>query len=433
MERWLASTTAGKILRAQDMQDGKGPTALLTRPRGGVRISQETAEGLTAAAVIEHGAWIIRCPLPGCAGAEYGDPETPLFRCHSCWNALAEGRLIRVFYPGNLPHLEASLLERSDGRLRSWSPPETAASIARRTRELGLLFGENPNWFDGRFPGRILNHTGLRALGMVTGEHSWVTPPTRATGDVITAAIWNQDVRDNPRFLKGLDGAVQFSDGLDVQANEILFGDVAGSPATAGFLQRNGANLEFHDGTAARVLANGNNTLTMANKTLTAPVINGTVTGTGTMALAGQQATEATTTATAEVDIATATVSIAQGVGFKVVALLRVVTGGGATGAQVGIKLNATVVLTGLTFAADVGTANVVLVAEFGPEVTNYNRAGVVIVGDTGGSTVQHQAASASIGATITSVIIRGNLLGSPSGGDLMGVDEVRVYAYPTA
>lgn len=39
----------------------------------------------------------------------------------------------------------------------------------------------------------------------------------------------------------------------------VAFTDQAGSPGTAGRLQRNGANLEFHDGTAARVLEKQSN------------------------------------------------------------------------------------------------------------------------------------------------------------------------------
>lgn len=37
---------------------------------------------------------------------------------------------------------------------------------------------------------------------------AWVSPPIRYTGDLITAAIWNQDIRANARYLKGMDGAV---------------------------------------------------------------------------------------------------------------------------------------------------------------------------------------------------------------------------------
>lgn len=33
-------------------------------------------------------------------------------------------------------------------------------------------------------------------------EQAWVAPSSRTTGTLITAAIWNQDVVDNPTALK---------------------------------------------------------------------------------------------------------------------------------------------------------------------------------------------------------------------------------------
>ena len=49
---------------------------------------------------------------------------------------------------------------------------------------------------------------------------AYVTAPTRASGDVITAGIWNQDVRDNVRFLKGTDGLVTLEDSVQSDAND---------------------------------------------------------------------------------------------------------------------------------------------------------------------------------------------------------------------
>lgn len=46
---------------------------------------------------------------------------------------------------------------------------------------------------------------------------AWSTPAVRATGDLITAAIWNQDVKDNTRYLKGLDGKVTIQNAMEWQ------------------------------------------------------------------------------------------------------------------------------------------------------------------------------------------------------------------------
>ena len=57
----------------------------------------------------------------------------------------------------------------------------------------------------------------------------------------------------------------------------VVFADAAANPATAGHLQRNSTNLLFHDGTAARTLVNSTNTVTLTNKTLETPNIDGAV------------------------------------------------------------------------------------------------------------------------------------------------------------
>lgn len=72
--------------------------------------------------------------------------------------------------------------------------------------------------------------------------------------------------------------------GLDFVAaglQTVIFQDAAGAPATAGHLQRNGADLQFYDGTAARTAVWLDKAQTLTSKTLTAPAINGTVTTTG--------------------------------------------------------------------------------------------------------------------------------------------------------
>jgi hypothetical protein len=42
----------------------------------------------------------------------------------------------------------------------------------------------------------------------------WTTPIQRNTGDLITSSIWNTDLKDNLRYLKGLDGQVTIQDDL---------------------------------------------------------------------------------------------------------------------------------------------------------------------------------------------------------------------------
>ena len=50
---------------------------------------------------------------------------------------------------------------------------------------------------------------------------SWTAPRTWVAGEVVTAALMNTHVRDDFRYLKGLDGTVTLDDGLDLGTNEL--------------------------------------------------------------------------------------------------------------------------------------------------------------------------------------------------------------------
>lgn len=56
---------------------------------------------------------------------------------------------------------------------------------------------------------------------------AWSTPYTATTGDLITASIWNTYIKNQQRYLKGLDGAVEIEDDLTVP-NLITPGNVDG-------------------------------------------------------------------------------------------------------------------------------------------------------------------------------------------------------------
>lgn len=52
---------------------------------------------------------------------------------------------------------------------------------------------------------------------------AWATPSSFSVGEVVTATKMNE-IRDNLRYLKGLDGAIDLSDALQLGANEVRFG-----------------------------------------------------------------------------------------------------------------------------------------------------------------------------------------------------------------
>lgn len=62
---------------------------------------------------------------------------------------------------------------------------------------------------------------------------AWVTPSTRATGDLITSAIWNADVVANPQYLKGQAGTVALEATLSTTGRlHALLGHQVGTTAT---------------------------------------------------------------------------------------------------------------------------------------------------------------------------------------------------------
>jgi len=48
---------------------------------------------------------------------------------------------------------------------------------------------------------------------------AWTAPKTYAVGELVTAAILNTHIRDNLKYLKGLAGAITFSDDIITDFN----------------------------------------------------------------------------------------------------------------------------------------------------------------------------------------------------------------------
>lgn len=56
---------------------------------------------------------------------------------------------------------------------------------------------------------------------------AWTTPTQRNTGDLITASIWNTDLKDNLRYLRGLDGQITLGDDLIPESAALTVGQGA--------------------------------------------------------------------------------------------------------------------------------------------------------------------------------------------------------------
>lgn len=101
---------------------------------------------------------------------------------------------------------------------------------------------------------------------------AWVTPTTRATGYLVTAATWNQDAVDNPSFLKGLAGAITLQDAVQSDTDDV---DDIG---TGALRWRNGFFMRLLRGTR-QVLQLWDNV--DADMTTTSQQVSAAVTGAG--------------------------------------------------------------------------------------------------------------------------------------------------------
>ncbi len=103
---------------------------------------------------IWQGHWIADCP--NCDGAEFVDPEEPIFFCWGCGNRAQKGKIYNVVFPDNREEIEKKTLERpviakfglddlsvAEGALpaisvdgkglsRSWVPGETLDDLSNQ-------------------------------------------------------------------------------------------------------------------------------------------------------------------------------------------------------------------------------------------------------------------------------------------------------------
>jgi hypothetical protein len=101
-----------------------------------IDLIEEIDTGNFVLARVDHGRWGANCE---CGGAEYVDPDDPVFYCFSCGNAAAGGKLRPVQFPGNMEDIELLLLERPVSVHRGI----TMSSINLNSRPLK---GANRDW-----------------------------------------------------------------------------------------------------------------------------------------------------------------------------------------------------------------------------------------------------------------------------------------------
>lgn len=118
---------------------------------------QGEVDGKAVNARIDFGRWLADCPF--CGGAEYVDPDDPVFFCLSCGMISNNAKALPVVFPANIDEIEAMLMKRPVKELpyggvieralyarpmiaglgRSWQPGETVADLKKQNKEAGLI------------------------------------------------------------------------------------------------------------------------------------------------------------------------------------------------------------------------------------------------------------------------------------------------------
>lgn len=86
------------------------------------------------------------------------------------------------------------------------------------------------------------------ASSLTTNDATWVTPATRASGDALTASMWNQQVRDNENVLKTPTSSYGVADqASDYTTTSATYADVDATYMTSGSRTWNGGlvNVTF--------------------------------------------------------------------------------------------------------------------------------------------------------------------------------------------
>jgi hypothetical protein len=215
-------------------------------------------------------------------------------------------------------------------------------------------------------------------------------------------------------LISPLTGNLAVGDNDLTGIDELAFTNAAANATATGRLRRNGANLTWHNGTAAVNLNTGGTTF------------------------AGSQTTEGTTTSTTVVDIATVTgLSIVVGLPICVIFNARK-SAGAANTASLGFKVNATAVDGGgvTAFSATNQAEAGVYTAYIGPRSTNYLNGWMQgFSAGTAASTLLNTSGFHHFGngvpnATITDIIVRGF---SGNAAITTAVDDVFVYTLATS
>ncbi len=89
--------------------------------KSGHKFVGDRTAGNPVSARIDYGRWIADCE---CGGAEYVDPEEPIFFCMACGNKITSGRARKVVFPKNRVEVEIKTMANIEPAWQCWKEGE---------------------------------------------------------------------------------------------------------------------------------------------------------------------------------------------------------------------------------------------------------------------------------------------------------------------
>jgi hypothetical protein len=98
-------------------------------------ITQEVHLGLELPVRVNHGRWVVDCPV--CLSAQLASFTEQRFLCAECGNVSVGGKWLSIVWPPDAVAIENALVIRPTEN-RNWLPGETVADLRRENTGHGI-------------------------------------------------------------------------------------------------------------------------------------------------------------------------------------------------------------------------------------------------------------------------------------------------------
>lgn len=110
-------------------------------------LTRQTSRQTLAAVEVNHGRWIVRCPLVDpqtgerCGGCQLASLTDARVLCVQCGNHQVGGRWVRVVWPDDPETIERVLLARPRLSTLNWHPEQSATELMLENAAHGVRLG----------------------------------------------------------------------------------------------------------------------------------------------------------------------------------------------------------------------------------------------------------------------------------------------------